>query len=130
MAQAAFARWRASISRVVRPRSFLAAAWSGGTSGGGGGTGGGTGGSNYVNQYSYTAIGSIHIYPNPAQTLIHIDAAIILKAVLSTVDGRKLMQVDNAKTLDVSSLPSGTYLLTLFDEYGLLLRAEKVIKTE
>ena len=99
------------------------------TGGGGGGTGGGgTGGSNYVAPYTYTSATAIEVYPNPACNLIHIDASIKLKALLVAIDGRRLMEVPDAKTIDISELPSGTYLLLLYGPDGLLLRAEKMVK--
>jgi len=71
----------------------------------------------------------VRIYPNPAYTTVHITAPFTVHASISSPDGKILLQQDAAKTVDISRLPAGMYLLRVTGSDGRLLRAEKLIKT-
>ncbi len=70
----------------------------------------------------------IQVFPNPAQTSIHIVANVPLRAVIATVDGRKLIDETNAQTINISTLANGMYMLMLFDKDGQMVKVEKVVK--
>ncbi|MBC7554880.1 MAG: Ig-like domain-containing protein, partial [Taibaiella sp.] len=93
-----------------------------GTGTGGGGTGGGT--TAVSNQHRT----EINIYPNPARDKINITSAEALRLVISAVDGRRVMEIKDAKEVNISSLASGVYTLMLFNAEGQMLKAEKLIK--
>jgi hypothetical protein len=70
----------------------------------------------------------VKIFPNPAQSTIHIVAAMPLRAVMTAVDGRKVIDEANAQTINISQLASGMYMLMLFDKDGIMVKNEKLIK--
>ena len=98
----------------------------GATLGGGHGSGtGGGGGSLGINTQN---AGNIAIYPNPAHNIIHIATTEHLKAVLNTVDGRRIMEQEDAKEINISHLADGTYLLLLYNNDGMMVRAQRIMK--
>lgn len=74
----------------------------------------------------------IQIFPNPAQNTLHIIANVPLRAVITTMDGRKILDhpdcYRDAQTLNLTTLANGMYMLLLFDENGQMVKTEKVIK--
>ena len=90
------------------------------------GSTGGSGGTTGVNN---THASDIRIYPNPAQTMVHIQAAEQLRAVITSVDGRTVLDVPAAKDIDVSTLANGIYMIKLYDNNGQMLKAEKLVKS-
>jgi hypothetical protein len=70
----------------------------------------------------------VKIFPNPAQSTIHIVTAMPLRAVMTAIDGRKVMDEANAQTINISQLASGMYMLMLFDKDGVMVKNEKVVK--
>ena len=70
----------------------------------------------------------LKIYPNPAGNTIYIDAAEKVNATILSLDGRILLNSPDAKSIDISSLAPGCYLLRVYDEQGILLQTEKLLK--
>jgi len=70
----------------------------------------------------------IKIYPNPATSTIHIECPAMISTSISSMDGKALLQVANAKDIDVSALPAGMYIITLRNEAGAMLQVQKFIK--
>jgi trimeric autotransporter adhesin len=79
---------------------------------------------------SFTATDNIRIYPNPVQHVLNIECPEHTTAVLTAIDGRKIIEKSDAKSLDISSLSDGIYILTLFDENSNPLRIERIIKAK
>jgi len=71
---------------------------------------------------------AIRIYPTPAHDVLHIEADIPVRAVLSSAEGRRLMDVSDAESLNIGNLAGGLYLISLFDNNGQLITTQKVIK--
>lgn len=90
-------------------------------------TGGGGGGTSVENT---PVITEVSIYPNPVATKLIVDAPIKVNIVVLTMDGRKVMDEQNAKTVDVSKLSSGLYMIVVYDEYNVLLKTAKFTKAE
>ena len=65
---------------------------------------------------------SISIYPNPTNGLLSIASSILKKgdysSTLYTIEGKELMQIVGERTIDISGLPSGVYLLKINFENG------------
>lgn len=83
--------------------------------------------------YDFTGItnvnaASIKVFPNPASSMLYIESPVDVHAVISTIDGKMIMQQANAKELDITSFTSGIYLLSLYDANGQLIKIEKMIK--
>ena len=77
-----------------------------------------------------TAIGrSIHVYPNPTNGIVHIDATVKVKVILRDVTGKAVIEASNVKEIDLGDVANGMYLLYISDLDGRLLKAEKVTKT-
>ncbi len=74
------------------------------------------------------ASGDIKIFPNPAQNTIQIEAPVAVRAVISSMDGRMLIDQADAKTIDISRLADGIYTIMLYDAGNHLLKADKLVK--
>jgi len=57
------------------------------------------------------------IYPNPATDFINIqiEDQVDYQVNLFNIEGKRMISVQNAKQLNVSSLPVGTYILEIKD---------------
>jgi hypothetical protein len=71
----------------------------------------------------------VKIYPNPAQTVVHIEAPMLVRAVISGIDGRAIMNVPEAKDIDVSNLPDGIYMIMIYDTEGQNIKTDKLVKS-
>ena len=71
----------------------------------------------------------VRIYPNPAQTMVHIEAPIQVRALISGIDGRSVMNISEAKDIDVSTLPDGIYMITIYDTDGQKIKTDKLVKS-
>ena len=76
-----------------------------------------------------TAASQIHIYPNPTHGNVIISAPVKVNATLSSIDGRKQMDISDATQIDISMLADGIYLISIYDQEGTLLKIEKLVKT-
>ena len=72
----------------------------------------------------------IRLYPNPVTSVIHIEAPVPVNASLLTADGKVIMSVTNATSLDVSGLASGMYMVMIYDQDNVLLKIDKFIKAD
>jgi len=70
----------------------------------------------------------IKIYPNPATSIVHIVSPVSVRAVITSVEGKVLLDQDNAKELNINSLADGLYLIVIYGENGNQLMLEKLIK--
>ena len=75
-----------------------------------------------------TNANDISIYPNPAQNNITIVASQPVNVVISSMDGRKIMQQENATEMNVSQLASGIYMVVVTAKDGQILKIEKLQK--
>ncbi len=75
-----------------------------------------------------TATNGIAIYPNPVSGTLYIQSAVKMRAVISSIDGKKQLEQDDAREIDVTALPGAIYLISLFDEKGNELSTQKLIK--
>ena len=57
--------------------------------------------------------GYVRVYPNPTTDFLHIVSNTAQKATLFNRAGQKILETNNATSLDVIDLPSGVYLLNL-----------------
>jgi len=73
---------------------------------------------------------SIKVYPNPASSVVHIDAAAQVNVSVLSIDGKVLIEQKDATDVDVSSLADGLYMIMIYDQSGLLLKTAKFAKAE
>ncbi len=79
-----------------------------------------------VHQLDYAV--QIHMMPNPASDYVTIESPISVRAVVTSIEGKTVIDQPNAKTLDISSLNSGLYMVVFYDSNGDRLSVEKLIK--
>jgi hypothetical protein len=70
----------------------------------------------------------IDLYPNPAQSMINIDAPIDVNLVIRDIQGKQIMELKNAKQVDMSAYADGIYIFTLTDKEGVVVKMDKVVK--
>lgn len=85
----------------------------------------------FVNNVSVGQVkaADIRIYPNPVTDVLHLKAPFPVNVVLSDVQGRTVMVHDNAKDIELKSLPAGTYLLKVMDKTGIIIKIEMITST-
>lgn len=81
-----------------------------------------------ITVYSYTAIAPIEddtydenygIFPNPTSNVLHVDTQNMLRSIeVYNIMGQQQVSVQNTKTLDLSPLPKGMYLLKITNYVG------------
>lgn len=75
-----------------------------------------------------TISGDIRIFPNPAQNMIHIESENVVRAVITSLDGRIVIDMPEAKDVSISGIADGIYLVKLFNTDGSLVKTEKLVK--
>jgi hypothetical protein len=70
----------------------------------------------------------IDIFPNPASMMVHIESMLQVRAVVTTIDGRVVIDVAKAKDIDISKLADGMYIITVFDEENTPLKTQRLVK--
>jgi uncharacterized protein YjdB len=85
------------------------------------------GGTTGVTELSNTIIS---IYPNPATETVFIEAGINVRAIVSSIDGKVLIDKENAKEISIRNLADGLYLITLFDNNGQQVKVQKLVKKQ
>jgi|GEM_PF-1655238 len=70
----------------------------------------------------------VKIYPNPATSIVHIDAPVKVNVAVSGIDGRLMIKGNGVNQLDLSSLSSGVYMITVSDENNNVIRIDKLVK--
>ena len=83
--------------------------------------------------YNYSGVSNIaattaRMYPNPATSTLFIDASVNVRAVISGIDGKKVMEQANAKEVNISALAAGMYLVALYDDEGQIVMMQKLVK--
>lgn len=68
------------------------------------------------------------IYPNPTSEMVHIEAPVNVRATITSVDGKVLIDRPNAKDISIKDLADGLYLVTLYDQEGIQISVTKLIK--
>ena len=73
---------------------------------------------------------AVAIYPNPSTSLVHISADVTVNVVVVTATGRIVVEQKNATDIDLSGFADGIYMILVYDENSILLKAKKLIKVE
>ena len=72
----------------------------------------------------------ISVYPNPAASVLNIDAPVKVNVSVLSLEGRVLLTQKEATAIDVSSLSNSLYLVMIYDENNLLLKTAKFAKLQ
>lgn len=70
----------------------------------------------------------IQLFPNPATNVLNVKAPGKVAVAIYSIEGKKLIEQQNATRIDVSSLVNGMYLIQVYGENNSLLKTEKFIK--
>ena len=70
----------------------------------------------------------VSIYPNPASTTVHIESAVNVRGVITSVDGKKMLDQNNVTDMDISSLSQGLYIIMLYNDAGDRIAIQKLVK--
>lgn len=71
----------------------------------------------------------ISIFPNPVSAKVYITSTQPVRAIVSSIDGKKLMDITNATVIDLSPLADGVYMIAVYDQQNTLLKNTKLVKT-
>lgn len=71
---------------------------------------------------------NIKIYPNPANSVVYIDAPAKLNIDIMSLEGKLVLKEKAASEVNISVLADGMYIIRLTDENGNLVQIEKLIK--
>jgi hypothetical protein len=74
------------------------------------------------------AAAEIVVYPNPATNVININSTSAVNAAIRSMDGKLVLEQKDAKTVDISALATGVYMLYLSDQKGNVISVEKLVK--
>jgi hypothetical protein len=68
----------------------------------------------------------VSVWPNPVQSVLHIDAAGVREVSVSDMNGREMLKRENANDIDLSPLSAGTYLVKIKTDSAVSTR--KILK--
>ncbi len=74
--------------------------------------------------------GQVHIYPNPSNDIVYIQAPVGVNIKLLDATGKIILQVNDAHSISLKNLVSGLYLLQVSNRNGMLIKIEKIMKPE
>jgi hypothetical protein len=70
----------------------------------------------------------IRLYPNPATSVVNVDAPVPVSVTIFSLQGAEIMHQDNAKVLDITPLANGIYMIKVFDQDGNVIKNERLVK--
>lgn len=71
----------------------------------------------------------IEVYPNPSDHIVHIRAPLPINVRLIDATGKIIRQAEGVTFMEVDDLATGVYFLQLRDKNGVLLKVEKLLKS-
>ena len=71
---------------------------------------------------------NVKLYPNPAASVVYIDAAAAVNVAVMSMDGKLLIHEANTKMVNISQLANGVYMIAVYDTDNHLLKTEKLVK--
>ncbi|NDC39959.1 MAG: T9SS C-terminal target domain-containing protein, partial [Chitinophagia bacterium] len=77
-----------------------------------------------------TAVTEVKWYPNPATSIITIEASAAVKVAIVSPDGKVVMDATESNRIDVSRLATGIYMIVIYDTDNHLLRTDRFMKAE
>lgn len=71
---------------------------------------------------------NIDVYPNPSQNIINIVAPIEVNLMIKDIQGKQILELKNAKQVDMGVYADGMYIFTITDKEGMVVKMDKVVK--
>ena len=68
------------------------------------------------------------IYPNPSESVVFIQWYKRVNIKLTTLDGKLVKVLESTNEIDLGNLPSGNYLISIFDENNTKLKTQIITK--
>jgi hypothetical protein len=72
----------------------------------------------------------INVYPNPASSVLHIEAAMPVNVRIMSPDGRTVAAGHSVSDIDVRSLANGIYVVMIYDNNNALLKTVQFAKAD
>ncbi|XZF16003.1 T9SS type A sorting domain-containing protein [Chitinophagaceae bacterium MMS25-I14] len=88
-----------------------------------------------INQLVHTAVtqvannADIRLYPNPAATILHVDAPVKVQVMICSIEGKLVLQQEADKEINISNLAAGAYIVRIVSLDGKLLAIRKLLKS-
>ncbi len=70
----------------------------------------------------------IVVYPNPVSSKLHILSPYSVDAEIYNAEGRRVILVKQAGSIDVSQYPAGEYIISLYDDQGTKVLSQHFVK--
>ena len=70
----------------------------------------------------------VHIFPNPATDDIYVDAPFETRIAVSSLDGKILVDQARTQSVNISHIPAGVYMVSVFNSDGARILIEKLVK--
>lgn len=74
------------------------------------------------------SVSDVQVYPNPAQMVLNVKSPASVNVSVMSMDGKTLIEQKDAKSINISKLASGVYMLKIFDMNNTLVKTEKFTK--
>jgi hypothetical protein len=71
---------------------------------------------------------AVTLYPNPATATLYVNAAQAVNISILSVDGRIVLEQKNVKSINVSNLASGVYMVKIVDQHNKLVKTARFTK--
>ena len=71
---------------------------------------------------------AIIVRPNPSADMMYIQSPVKVNVFLTTMDGRVIRHINNARSISLHDLVPGLYLLRITGQDNMLIKVEKIIK--
>lgn len=70
----------------------------------------------------------VEVYPNPSQDVINIASPITVDLKVRDIQGKLILELKDAKKVDMSNFADGVYIFTITDQEGVVLKMDRVVK--
>ncbi len=75
-----------------------------------------------------TGVAAISMYPNPANATLNVVAGETVNVSILSVDGKELMHINNAKSINVSDLATGVYIIKIANSENVVIKTAQFTK--
>lgn len=73
---------------------------------------------------------TIHVYPNPTNDIVNIEAPVKVNVVISDLSGKQLMELKDATRVDLGDMAAGIYMMTIRDTDNRPIAVERIVKSK
>ena len=72
----------------------------------------------------------VRIFPSPAKQSVNIECSVNVRAIITSIDGKVLINQPDARVIDLKGIADGIYIITLFNDNGQQVKTEKLVKQQ